>query len=180
MAVDSGFSMVELLVALALAALVAMASAGLLTLGLTVRDRVEAASQVQAALLDLKGLTNALAAGSRVSLFAPATDGFVLRQAAGGVSPLDLGRFRMIVEPSSAVVYEGSGLSSSVDLSAFDQVGIEYLEVTPQAHAWKPSGQLVDSPAAARLRLTAAALTWRLLLWMQQPDGSRFGEEAAQ
>ena len=178
--VDGGFSMVELLVALALAALVAMAAAGLLTLGLSVRDRVEQTSRVQAALVELKGLTNALAAGSQVSLFAPAADGFALREAADGLPPLELGQFRLVAEAPPSVDYEGGGRTSSVDLSAFDQVGIEYLEVSPQAHAWNASGQLVGSPVAARLRLTAAALTWRLLLWMKQPDGLNFGEEAAQ
>jgi len=172
---DGGFSMVELLVALALAALVAMAAAGLLTLGLTVRDRVEETSRVEAALVELKGLTNALAIGSRTSLAVPATDGFALRQAADGAPPFDLGRFLLVVEAPSSVVYEGGGRSSSVDLSAFDQVGIEYLEVTPQAHAWKPSGQLTTSPVAARLRLSAATLTWRLLLWMQLPDDAAMG-----
>lgn len=174
-AADGGFSMVELLVALALAALVAMAAAGLLTLGLTVRDRVDAAGRVQAALVELKGLTTALAAGSWVSLSAPAADGFTLRAMAEGAPPLDLGRFRLIVGAPSSVGYEGGGQASSVDLSAFDQVEMEYLEVLPQAHAWKPFGQLRINPVAARLRLTSAALTWRLLLWMEQSDGSVAG-----
>lgn len=179
-AADGGFSMVELLVTLALAALVAMAAAGLLTLGLTARDRVDQAGRLQAALVELRGLTTALAAGSRVSLFAPAADGFALRAMTDGAPPLDLGRLRLIAGAPFSVGYEGGGRTSSVDLSAFDQVGMEYLEVLPQAHAWKPSGQLLANPVAARLRLASGALTWRLLLWMEQSDGSISGREATQ
>jgi prepilin-type N-terminal cleavage/methylation domain-containing protein len=163
---DSGFGMVELLVALAICAALAMGAGSLISLGLKLRDRVELTEGAQQALLDLRALTSVMAGGTWVGLGDVGDGRFQLCSARPGQQATLLGTFS--AEPGVAG-YKAAHSTSAADIGVFQSVRLEYLTVTPAKQTWQTADVLAGSrPVAVRLRLGLGARTWRMLLWMER------------
>lgn len=163
---DAGFGMVELLVALAICAALAVGAGGLISLGLKLRDRVELTTDVQRALLDLKAVGSELAGGAWVGLGEAEAADFTLCRNAPGFAPALAGTFSLT---DRGVSYRTASASSSADIGVFEARSLEYLVATADEQEWRAAGQLAGArPLAARLKLSLGARTWRVLLWMQQ------------
>lgn len=164
---DAGFGMVELLVALAICAVLAMGAGSLISLGLKLRDQVELTAEVQQALLDLRGVSSAVAGGGWVALSDASDKSFRLCTNAPGQSPKLVGTFSL--QPNEAE-YRSAFAISVADVAVFETQALEYLVVTPMAQQWLIADMLGSArPVAARLKLGLGERHWRMLLWMAQP-----------
>lgn len=161
---EAGFGMVELLVALAICAMLAMGAGSLISLGLKLRDRVELTADVQQALLDLRAVSSEFGGGSWVGLGDAAGDGFLLCRSGPGSDATHVGAFSLTADSAR---YETEFARSAADISVFATHALEYLVVAPDGQDWRAAGELANArPLAVRLRLSLGARTWRMLLWM--------------
>lgn len=168
---DAGFGMVELLVALAICAVLAMGAGSLITLGLKLRDRVELTTEVQEALLDLRAVSSAFAGGTWVALGKTEGDTFQLCRSLPGQAAGLLGTFSL---QSESAEYRTASASSMADISAFEARALEYLVVDAARQDWRAADELGGArPAAARLRLELGSRRWTMLLWMSQPNSAQ-------
>lgn len=165
---DAGFTIIELLVAVAIASLVVIGIGALFAIGATVRDRATDSAAVQAALIELQALASLANSEVGLAIVTPSEAGFALQPAEPGRSGLDGWRVQLVRPAAGARIelHRGNN-ASSVDLAAFDAVGIEYLVVGSQSVAWTAGASVGGADArAARLRLTLGPRVWRPLLWI--------------
>jgi len=163
---EAGFGMVELLVALAICAVLAMGAGSLIGLGLKLRDRVELTGEVQQALLDIRAVASALAGGTWVGLGDVADERFRLCRSVPNQQATLLGTFN---SSPGVAGYDTAFASIAADIGVFETQRLEYLTVTPAGQFWRPAHGLAgEPPVAARLNLGLGARTWRVLLWMEQ------------
>lgn len=168
---DAGFSIVELLVAIAITSLVVLAIGGLLTLGLKVRERADENMNIEAALVDLHAL--ATLAGSEVgmSLRAAGDEGFELErgETLRWMVALDEG------PDAPAIELRRGERASLVELSGFEAVSLEYLVPMGAMADWvTPARTGGQPPLAARLRLSSGDRVWRPLVWIASDLGERW------
>jgi len=164
---EAGFGMVELLVALAICAVLAMGAGSLIGLGLKLRDRVELTTEVQQALLDLRAVSSAFGGGAWVGLGDRGDESFQLCRGGSGLDLTFVGAFALSADHAS---YSTAFASSTADISVFETQALEYLVVTPTEQRWRSADELAGArPVAARLTLGLGARTWRMLLWIAQP-----------
>lgn len=165
---DAGFTIIELLVAVAIASLAVIGIGALFAIGSQVRDRTSDSAAVQATLIDLQAL--AALADSEVGLTVgtPSAVGFDLlptepngRRSAGW-------QVRLVGAASDIrVELRRANDATSVDLAAFDAVGIEYLVVGSPPPVWTGGASIGGADVrAARLRLVLGPRVWRPLLWI--------------
>jgi prepilin-type N-terminal cleavage/methylation domain-containing protein len=164
---DAGFALVEMLVALAIAALVSMAIGGLFVAVSSVRDRIAEAEEVQRALLDVEAVGQRVSQRMDVAMINPSVSGFDLSQKDGDAVDhvvLDLRQRRSM----RFVVGERQ---LTADLAQFTDVKLEYLLRVGAQLLWKQANALAgQSPLAARLRLGLKGRVWRPLVWAAPPS----------
>ncbi len=165
---DAGFTIIELLVAVAIASLVVIGIGALFAITGQLRDRAADSTAVQAALVDLQALATLADSEVGLSIATPSEAGFALAPLQPGQAQLGNWEVRLIPTAPDArlELWRGSN-ASSVDLAAFDAVGIEYLVVGSQSAAWTGGASIGGADVrAARLRLTLGSRVWRPLLWI--------------
>jgi prepilin-type N-terminal cleavage/methylation domain-containing protein len=166
MSAEAGFGMVELLVALAICAVLVMGAGSLISLGHQLRDRAEMAEQVQQAILDLRALGSVLGGGTWVGLGDVRPRTFGLCHSGLGEGARLIGTFSLLSDRAS---YRTASAVSEADLSVFDTSSLEYLVSTPTQQDWRPADALAGMrPVAARLLLSLGTRKWRTLLWMER------------
>lgn len=157
---DAGFSLVELLVAIAITSMVVLAIGGLLTLGVRVKDRGDEAMTVQIALMDVEALAGLADGEVGFALAKPTDDGFELERRDGLT-------WSMALAGEAVELRRGERISRAL-LSAFERVSLEYLAVTGKAGAWVEARRIGATTAsiAVRLRLQRGERVWRPLMWI--------------
>lgn len=154
---DSGFSMVEMLVALAIAALLAIASGSLIALGAGTKERVEDVAQIEAALVSLNSIAALAASELHDRIEVADADGFSL---SGEGQPL-----RFDLKAKLLGLRDGDA-QNQVDLAAFDTARFEYLVDEPQGGRWLDGRSTSQRElVGARLTLRHGSRTWRPLVW---------------
>jgi prepilin-type N-terminal cleavage/methylation domain-containing protein len=165
---DAGFSLLEILVALAIASLVAMAIGGLFALTGTLRTRLSETAQLEAALVDVQGLAQLLSAEIGLRLADPAADGFELVRPdpIAGNQPAPLAQLRL-AQGKRLEVTQATRVATA-EVVAFESTGLEYLVRAPGgAMKWQPASAANSAaPIAVRLRLVLRDRVWRPLLWV--------------
>jgi prepilin-type N-terminal cleavage/methylation domain-containing protein len=161
---DSGFSVVEVLVALAIASIAVIILGGLFQLAVRVSDTLATSKSVHTALLDLQGVLQLLGDDFDAEIQRPATAGFIIASAsAGELAHLELnaagtGLALNFVRPTNP---------GRVDLAVFEEARLEYFERTgPEMFEWVETVRSPNSAFGARLRLSLSGRVWRPLLWM--------------
>ncbi|MBI4924136.1 MAG: prepilin-type N-terminal cleavage/methylation domain-containing protein [Devosia nanyangense] len=163
---DAGFSILEVLVALAIASLVTMAIGGLFVLASTVHGRVDEAERVETALLDVQGLLRIASDAVDLMIARPAADGFALVDAnpGAGASP---GNDQNLSLRSKRAELARPDSAAAADLSIFEKASLEYLTVAAEGAVWKSAETLGGGkPVAVRFRLQLHARVWRPLIWI--------------
>ncbi len=165
---DAGFSLLELLVALAIAALVAMVIGGLFVVTATLRGRVAETARIEAALVDLQGLTQVMSSDLGLHLERASPAGFDLAPATADAAATTVG-FRLIGAAASSVAQlTRKTLVAAASLSTFEDVGLEYLVSKPAGGAdWERQPDSTVAPVGARLLLKLHDRVWRPLLWIE-------------
>ncbi|MEQ1901887.1 MAG: type II secretion system protein [Devosia sp.] len=172
---EAGFSLVEVMITLVMAAMLAIAVGGLISFAVTLRDRSERSEKTISAILEVEALRNAAleAAGPAkgITIGSPETTGYVL------VAP-DSRRhlpMRIAIEREAAGTPLTIGLSfadaaedatTSVDLALFDDAFIDYLTGTGDDLAWRPADSVSGEPIAARLSVIQGKRRWTIPLWV--------------
>ena len=165
---DAGFSIVELLVAVAIASLVIIAIGALFAVGLRVRDRAADNAAVQSTLIDLQVLTEMATSEVGLEITEPSETEFRLEAVQEGRAGLVDWKALLVTSESRVRIELRRGSNtSSVDLSAFDTTAIEYLVISSQAPSWTGGAGVGGSDVrAARLRLSLGQRVWRPLIWI--------------
>lgn len=166
---EAGFSLVELLVALAITSFLVIAVGGLIRLSADARGRIEEAGRVEAALLDLRAISEALAGPKGPSIIRFDDSGFDLfappAQPSNGATMT--ARLAGTSGAMSIVLDElASHRRSSVQLGAFETASLEYLDASGPDYVWQSAAAAGRSPAGVRLALSRGARVWRVLLWI--------------
>lgn len=164
---DAGFSIVELLVAVAIASLAVIAIGALFAVGLQVRDRAADNAAVQSTLIELQALMALATSEVGVELTAPSETDFALEAVQESRAELVNWGVQLTSAPQARIELRRGSNASSVDLSAFDTAVIEYLVVSSEAPSWTSGAGVGGSEArAARLRLSFGQRVWRPLIWI--------------
>lgn len=165
---DAGFSIIELLVAVAIASLVVIGIGALFAIGSQVRDRSADSAAVQSALIELQAMATLATSEVGLTITAPSDAGFALTALEAGRTGFEGWDVRMIeVSPEARLELRRSSNTSSVDLAAFDAVAIEYLVVGSQSMDWVGGTSTAGTEIrAARLRLSLGSRVWRPLIWI--------------
>jgi hypothetical protein len=161
-AAEDGFSIVELLVAIAITSFVMLAVGGLLTLGLRVKERVDENAAVQATLIDLQGLAALAASEVGFAMSAVSERGFELLKPRAAGPPI-----AWSVELHGAEIeLQRERLKSRVNLAIFESAELEYLAPATGHAEWLPAKSVMSQALAVRLRLKRDRHVWRPLLWI--------------
>lgn len=165
---DAGFTVVELLVAVAIASLLVIGIGALFTIGAELRDRSADNAAVQAALIELQAIATLARSDVGLTIATPSETGFALIPAEASQTELAGWEVRVTRHvPDLRLELRSRSNVSSVDLAAFDAVGLEYLVVGSEAPAWTGGASIAGAEArAARLRLTLGSRVWRPLIWI--------------
>jgi len=159
---DSGFALIELLVALAFASLATMAIVALTISAEAIKNRMDEEQNIEWGLLDVEAATGSLSERMDIAIMDPSDHGFDLRQS----NAIGLDRFDLSTNSASDAVIRLGTRQLTADLSAFETTTIEYLVRSPGRLDWVvASGLAGQLPVAARLLLSTGGRTWRPLLW---------------
>jgi prepilin-type N-terminal cleavage/methylation domain-containing protein len=168
---DGGFSMVELLVALAISSLIVVGIGGLFAYSGELRSRSEQTTRIQAALIDLRSVASVLRGLPQTVVEGRVPAGFeLLHQPGQGTTEADRSSAARVYLQDTAffIQYQVSGQISSVDLSPFDRAAIEYLVRPAQSPAWVSADQIGSQAIlGVRLSLYERHRHWPLAIWMQ-------------
>jgi len=170
---DAGFTLLELLVALAISSLIVMGIGGLFAFAGDLKSRSERATAIQAALVDLRAIVTTIAGSPPVILSAARRAGFELQlaSAVGTTATIAVLSFH---DGALFADYPTAGQMTSVDLSAFDGASIEYLVYSAQTPAWVSSDLVgADGVLGARINLRERHRHWPLVLWVSVTSKSR-------
>jgi prepilin-type N-terminal cleavage/methylation domain-containing protein len=165
---DAGFSIIELLVAIAIASLVVIGIGALFAIGSQVRDRGTDSAAVQSALIDLQALATLATSEVGLTITTPSDAGFALTPLEAGRAGFEGWEVRLTrPSPEARLELRRGSNASSVDLATFDAVSIEYLVVGSQSTDWVGGASTAGTEIrAARLRLGLGARVWRPLIWI--------------
>ena len=163
---DDGFSIVELLVAIAITSFVVLAIGGLLTLGLRVKERVDENGAVQSALIDLQGL--AALAASEVGFVANTIGerSFTLVKESAARSPVAWSVALHSAVDGADIELKRERRTSAVSLTAFDTTELEYLALVAGRYSWNTAKGGIRSALGIRLKLQQDNRVWRPLIWI--------------
>jgi hypothetical protein len=166
---DDGFGVVELLMALAIAAVVVLGIGALFTAVGSLADRTRQASTVMTALMDLQGMTALAGEETGLDITDVSAAGFGLhRPAQRTIGTTVITTAKLHVLDGRNLLELGHGThTSSVDLSVFDKVSLEYFQPHANAGHWVHWNE-VDSKSVVgvRLVLSLGPRVWRPLLWV--------------
>jgi len=158
---EAGFALVEMLVALAIAAFVSMAIGGLFVAVSSVRDRMTEIQGVERALLDVEAVGQRVSQRMDVAMINPSVSGFDLSHKDDAVDHLVLD---LQHPPSMRFVVAERQLTAN--LAQFTHVKLEYLMRAGAQLQWKEANALGgQGPLAARLSLSLNGRVWRPLVW---------------
>lgn len=173
---DDGFGLVEVLMALAIASLVTIGTAGVLAFSRELHVRTVQAEVVEAAIMKLSTLA-ALVEGSLPSrIDGTAYDRFGI-EALGAMHPrTPIVRFALqggqLLVGADGDQSQAVSPSSFVDLSAFDAAEFEYLVDSTEAFTWVTADQIGRaSVLASRIVLIASHRRWPVVLWLAPLSG---------
>jgi len=177
---DSGFSLVEVMVALVVISLLCVSLGGLVAFAVELKTRTETAQRLGSAVGQLEAFRNLLGdvAGraAEISIANPGQQGFELK----GKGP---GAIDLLVDlaltggsaPSTLEVHFGDSPQSRttiVDLSPFDHGSIDYLTPQGDALAWRGAESVQGVPLASRLTMSTGTRQWSILLWVVPRDAT--------
>jgi type II secretory pathway pseudopilin PulG len=169
---DGGFSILEILVALALSSLVIMALGGLLSLVIKARTGIDEGTRIERALIDLQSILRLTGEAAGLTIADPDDAAFTLMVASAGPDhPAEVSsRVTLEVTPQTKVLaLQRGNRNTHADISVFDSVALEYLH-TGSEPVWGHADSVVAGPIiAARLRLAFRSRVWRPLLWIVSP-----------
>lgn len=167
---DSGLSLVEVLVALAITAMLAMAMTWFFSMVLRVRDVSEHSVLVDRALIRLVGLSANLGQSAPRSVIVKEGGNIEFRYEGVGVAP-----YSALVEVAQDARSEATTLHATgatlpevtVDLGAFESQALEAFGRHEAKGEWRdidgwPPGTPVDG---LRLRLSLMSRTWFPVIW---------------
>jgi prepilin-type N-terminal cleavage/methylation domain-containing protein len=168
---DRGFSVLEVLVALAIASTAMVALGALFQLAMRVSETMATSKRVHTALLDLQGVLQVLeekqdevhgATGRSFDLTSPNAE---------AIAHVTLGAEN--AEGRELLVSGPSG-STRADLAIFEDARLEYLyRIEPSTLRWAEAVPAPDAVLGARLRLTLGERVWRPLIWIVSPIDPR-------
>lgn len=176
---EAGFSLVEVLVALVVASMLALAVGGLIGFAIDLEDRSERSDKTIAAILDLEALRSAIleAAGPSkgVAIDEARRSGFKL------IAERDRQNIPMMIEILAAADARPAAINltfgmaddataSTVDLSQFDTAMIDYLVSSAEILSWTGGDSVGDVALAARLLVTQGTRQWAVPLWVVSRD----------
>jgi hypothetical protein len=165
---DGGFSIIEVLVALALCSLVVMGIGGLVSLAVQARSSVDETAKVQVALVDLQAILLLTGEATNLAVVKPTAEGFDLVIPKVGAASEISRRVELSASDGRLELTRGDRIAIA-DLSVFDSAALEYLALDPDP-AWMSGDALMQSmPVGARLRLELKDRVWRPLVWMISP-----------
>jgi hypothetical protein len=162
---DSGFGILEVLVALAIASAAVVALGSLFHLAMRLSDTLSMSRRVHVALQDLQGVLGFLTEDRALEVRQGSPGSFVLtsRTTPGELASVDLRKGPV----SAELVISGPQLSARADLATFDEAQFEYLErPSPGASRWIASSQSPGVPLAVRMKLRLGDRIWRPLIWI--------------
>jgi prepilin-type N-terminal cleavage/methylation domain-containing protein len=165
---DAGFALIEILVALVIASMVAMAIGGLLLLSNTIRGRVAETGQIESTLVDVESLTAAMSHAVGLQIADPTSTGFDLVPPTPQVDEHPSQSMHFTLVGKTVRVEFSRGLRVTMaDVSIFDQAALEYfLPGTSGRVSWTERANGAATPLAVRLRLRFHGWVWRPLLWI--------------
>lgn len=163
----AGFSLVEVLVATAIAAGLIVGLGVLLTNVGGLGSRAEENNRVLEALVEINAFRALMSAPAAVIVTAASASGFVIGPDPTEQQPVQSAQvFFSGATEETRLQYTRGNASAAVDLSVFEAISIEYLAGSAQTFAWQQA-LLDDSEVqAVRLVLRRAGRTWRPLIWM--------------
>lgn len=164
-AAEDGFSIIELLVAIAITSFVVLAIGGLLTLGLRVKERVDENSAVQSALIDLQGFAVLAASEVGFAVSAIGERGFKLLKPRASEAPI---AWSVEIRDAEIELHRGRR-KSTVKLSVFESAELEYLASSAGPAKWTSTKPGLSDALAVRLRLERDRRVWRPLIWISSP-----------
>ena len=164
----AGFSLVEVLVAIAIAAGLIVGLGALLTNVGELGSRAEENNRILEALVEINAFRAFVSTPAPAIAVQASTSGFVIAPDPGEQQPVQSAEISVAGANTEAELHYARGdASAAVDLSAFESISIEYLSVSAQTFAWQQA-LLADSEVqAARLVLRRGARIWRPLIWMR-------------
>jgi len=175
---EQGFGLVEVLVALAIAAMSAVAIGGLLTFGVELRAREEKRADIERSILDVETLAALLGSSARTRIADVQSGSFEVASlgsagTAGASVRIELEQDRLQILPTGGDGDTHLRPQSVIDLFAFDDHRLEYLSSGSGRLAWTAASRVGDWPIiAVRLALTERHRRWPIILWSEpQEDG---------
>lgn len=164
----TGFSLVEVLVAIAIAAGLIVGLGALLTNVGELGSRAEENNRILEALIEINAFRTFVSTPAPVTLTQASTSGFVIAPDPAEQQPVQSTEISVASATAEAKLHYTRGdASAAVDLSAFESISIEYLSVSAQTFAWQQALLADSGVQAARLVLRRAGRTWRPLIWMR-------------
>jgi prepilin-type N-terminal cleavage/methylation domain-containing protein len=172
----AGFSMIEMLIALAIASLVMIGVGGLVAFGVELRDRSILVADIERALLDLSAFSSLIEEAGFESVGSVGDDGFELAgrrnlpsQQGFGVR---LAEGLLVVGPPGVSI-EAEQAAAMAALDRFDDARMDYLVQAGSRWHWEPARNTEDQRVrGARLILKQAHRSWPVVIWVE-PKGVR-------
>lgn len=165
---DDGFSLVEVIVALAILSVLVMAIGGLIQFGSQLQSRTAHEARIELALIDALALRSDLGRWqtSGEQSVAPSSDGFILTKSDADAVKRGI-TLAIDVENTLTVRSSGADVFSSVDLSVFESAQIEYLSTVGESDWRGASAAGSEAVDAIRLVLTDEDRQWWAVLWIK-------------
>lgn len=161
-----GFGVVELLVALVIASIIVVGIGALFTAAGNLQDRTNQTSRVMAALVDLQASATLASEETDLTIVGPSANGFALRRASASSHDAQVIVAIALQGDQHFLELSRGARLSSVDLSVFEQVSLEYFAPDAKARLWGDWNEVDSSIAAVRLVLTLGSRVWRPLVWV--------------
>jgi prepilin-type N-terminal cleavage/methylation domain-containing protein len=164
---DAGFSLLEMLAALAIASFVVLSIGGLLLIGVHLRDRDLESTKVATSLLELQTLFLLTGGDLDRQIDGARDNGFALVPHSGQSVAHPLRLDLAANAESRALEFVGIDETGVIDLTAFNAVSLQYLTLGAQSPHWVRAAELAAmAPIAARLILKLNQRVWRPLVWV--------------
>jgi prepilin-type N-terminal cleavage/methylation domain-containing protein len=177
---EAGFSLVEVLVALVVIALLTVAVGSLIAFAVELKTRTETAQRLGGAVAQLEAFRNLLidvsGRAADISIAGAHPESFELAGSRpGAIYLLVKMTLATTSTPQLLAVHFGKGPQArvtTVDLSAFDGSSIDYLSRQGDGLVWARAESVRGAPLASRLTVSYGTRQWSILLWVVPRDAS--------